>query len=323
MPVLESTFRRPPPLLRNPHVQTVWAAALRRVRSERPRVEVLDTPDGDFAEAHWRTHGHPRLLVVCHGLGGDASAVYVRGLARAAAAAGWDTACLTFRGAGPRPNRLLRAYHSGDTADLDLLVGRAVASGRWTRIALAGFSLGGNVVLRYLGVGAGHAAAVRGAVAFSAPCDLASCAQVLAHPSNRAYMRRFLRRLNRNVAAKQVLFPGRLPPMERFARMRTFREFDDAYTAPTNGFRDAAHYWESCSSLGVLGRIDTPTLLLTSTDDPFLAPACFPFSEARHSRSFHLEATSHGGHMGWAAPRIGPDPWWHERRALDFLGRAG
>lgn len=315
MPLLDSTYRAPRGF-GNGHIQTIFPALFRRVPVITRRRERVTTPDGDFLDLDWHTEAaRTRLAVLSHGLEGDATNTYIQGMAHALVRAGWDVLAWNFRGCSGEPNRLLRSYHSGATEDLAAVIGRVTE--RYTRLALVGFSLGGNLTLKYLGEPSPDPR-VAGAVAFSVPCDLASSAYQLESFFNRVYMRRFLRSLRGKVREKMVRFPGRLDDAGLDA-MRTFREFDGAYTAPMNGFASAEDYWTRASSKPALGRITVPTLLVNALDDPFLPQACFPVEEARASGSFHLETPAQGGHVGFVSFNA-ENEYWSERRAVEFLG---
>lgn len=316
MPLLPSPPYRPPRGFANPHVQTVWAGRLRRVAAPPYRRERIETADGDFLDLdHLPAAGSTdRAAVIAHGLEGSSARPYVRGMARALAAAGWDAVAWNLRGCSGEPNRAARLYHSGATEDLDAVVRHLLP--RYRRLALVGFSLGGNLTLKYLGE-AERDPRVVAAVAFSVPVDLAASAAVLARRRNAPYMAYFLRRLRRKVRQKAAQFPDRVSA-EGLRRLRTFRAFDDRYTAPLHGFADAEDYWARASSRRFLPAIRIPTLLVNAADDPFLAPACFPRAEAEASAAFHLEVPRHGGHVGFVA--FHPDgTYWSERRAAAFL----
>ena len=315
MPVVASRFR-PPAWLRNAHLQTVWAVLARRGIPLRYQRERLELPDGDFLDLDWSRAGHDRLAILSHGLEGDSGAGYVRGMAAALNAAGWDALAWSFRGCGPEPNRLLRFYNSGETGDLGRVVGYAAPSYR--QIALVGFSLGGNLTLKFLGENPAHPVVVAG-VAVSAPVDLAASARRLDRQrGNRVYLRRFLKSLVAKVEAKARVFPGEIDTAG-IRRIRSFQEFDDRYTARLHGFRDAADYWAKASAKPFLPGIDVPTLLLNARDDPFLAPECFPTAEAEASACFFLEAPGHGGHVAFVDSLRRGGPNWLERRTVAFL----
>lgn len=300
------------------HLQTILPAILRRVSVVTRTRERIATPDGDFLDLDWAERtGCGRLVILTHGLEGSSSNACVQGMAAAFRRAGWDALAWNLRGCSGEPNRLLRSYHSGSTDDLGAVIAHAAQT--YDRIALVGFSLGGNITLKYLG-DAGEAVDARivGAAAFSVPCDLASSARHLESPANRIYMRHFLCGLRKKIRDKARMFPGWVSE-EGLCQMRTFREFDGAYTAPMNGFLSAEDYWERASSRPVLGRIRVPALLVNARNDPFLPPECYP-EDAAGSGHFQMEAPRHGGHIGFfALARHGE--FWSESRAVAFIGR--
>jgi len=204
MPIIPSTFKAPF-LLRNGHAQTILPVLLpRHVPAEFVR-ERLELPDGDFLDLDWLRPGANRLAILAHGLEGSSTQQYIRGLAATLAADGWDALAWNFRGCSGEPNRLPRAYHSGETEDLRAVIVRAARD--YPTLALVGFSLGGNVILKYLGEAPPHAS-IRTAAAICAPIDLAACARQLdQHPSNRLYLRRFIVSLVEKIEAKATLFP--------------------------------------------------------------------------------------------------------------------
>jgi hypothetical protein len=314
MPVVASRFR-PPIFLRNGHVQTILPTLLRRVAIPW-EAERLELPDGDFLDLGWlRGSGSERVAIVSHGLEGSHENHYVSGMARTLRSAGWDALAWNFRGCGREANRLARFYHSGETGDLAAVVQHAAALYR--RIALIGFSLGGNMTLKLLGEAPPHPAIV-GAVAISAPVDLAASARALDQRwSNRVYLRRFLKTLITKVEAKAACHPQQINAAGA-RRIRSFQEFDDRYTAPLHGFRDAADYWARSSAKQYLPRVPVPTLLLNARNDPFLTAESFPWKEAEASTHVFLEAPESGGHVGFLDLERGLQPW-SERRAAHFL----
>lgn len=317
MPIVRSTFS-PPWWARNGHVQTILPVLFRRRIQIAFEPETLELPDGDFLELAWRRTGRRRLAILQHGLESNTEAGYIRGMTRALERGGWDVLAWCFRGCGAAPNRLSRSYHSGETGDLAAVVEHAAR--RYGEVALIGFSLGGNVTLKYLGEGRVHPA-VRAGVAISAPIDLAASAAVLdTRGWNKVYLRRFLTTLIRKMELKARHFPNEVDA-SGIRRIRTFREFDDRYTAPLHGFRDAADYWARASSRQFLPAIPVPTLLLNARNDPMLAPECFPDAEAESHRWLHLEAPASGGHVGFLDFRHRLEPWT-ERRVVSFLEAA-
>ena len=312
MPLVPTSSYVPPPGFANPHLQTIWAGRLRRVPGPDYERERIATPDGDFLDLDWSRTGVERVAVVSHGLEGSTSRAYVRGMAQALNRHGWDALAWNLRGCSGEPNHNLRLYHSGATDDLDAVVQHAL--GRYDTVALVGFSLGGNMTLKYLGE-QGADTPVAAAVALSVPVDLAASSVALARWENAVYMHYFLRSLRGKVRAKAAQFPDDIDATG-LRSIRDFQGFDDRYTAPLHGFEDAADYWARSSSRPFLSSIRTPTLLVNAADDPFLASDCYPTDEARASDHVWLEVPDHGGHVGFVA-RGGT--YWSEARAAAFL----
>lgn len=327
MPLIPFSDYRPPLLLRGAHSSTIVPSVFRSVRYIAYRRERMETPDGDFIDLDWMRGRPPahQLVILSHGLEGDSNGQYIRGMARAFYRSSWDVLCWNFRGCSGEPNRLLRMYHSGVSDDLELVVQRALREKIYRRIVLIGFSMGGNITLKYLGErGKKIDRRIERAVAFSVPCHLEACAKSLGRPSNRIYMFKFLQTLREKIRIKNAMFPGRVD-MRGLDEIKTFQEFDDRYTAPIHGFDDALDYWTRSSSLQFLPGIGVPTLLVNAKNDPFLAPECFPYNVARNHEHLFFEAPEGGGHVGFAsggsARRNGL--LWSELRALRFveLGR--
>lgn len=313
--MIESTYR-PPRGFANGHVQSVWPAVMRRVAPVPWQRQRIVTPDDDFLDLDVWASGNDRVVILSHGLEGNANQPYIRGMAHAFHRAGWDVVAWNCRGCSGEVNRQLRFYHSGSSDDLATVVAQVLANGRWTNVAMVGFSLGGNQTLKYLGEQGGALdPRVVGAVAFSVPCDLAASSVRLGEWQNRIYMARFMKTLREKVRRKERLFPGELA-LEGLDEMRTFREFDDRYTAPLHGFVDAEDYWAQCGSGRFLADIRVPSLLVNAADDPFLAGGCFPRVAAEASEWLHLEVPRHGGHVGFVRPG---GTYWSEARAVAFL----
>ena len=320
MPLIDQSSYRAPSWLPGGHLQTIYPALFRRVGYLATRRERLELADGDFIDLEWTGGGSARLAILSHGLEADVGTGYMRGMTAALVRRGWDVLAWNLRGCGGEPNRLPHMYHSGATGDLQAVVSHALESHPAEAIDLIGFSLGGNLTLKYLGEApADLPPRLRRAVAFSVPCDLACSSRQLSLPSNRLYMERFLRALRAKVREKNRRFPGSLD-LSGLDRIRTFREFDDRFTAPLHGFRDAADYWKRNSSRQFLTRIPLPTLLVNAANDPFLGPGCYPRDEAETSAFFHFEAPETGGHVGF--PTCGCNgEYWPEIRAAEFLSQ--
>ena len=321
MPLLSTSGYRSPWFLPNGHLQTIVPSLLRRAPHLTNEKERLELEDGDFLDLEWHrqkgTHAQ-RLAIFCHGLEANAGASYVQEVAGSLARQGWDILAWSYRGCSGEMNRLARFYHSGATEDLAAVVEHAIGHHSAPQIDLIGFSLGGNLVLKYLGEKSERVSSRLGkAVTFSVPCDLACSAKQLDTVFSREiYMRRFIKSLAHKVRLKQALFPEQLNS-EGLDSIRTFREFDNRYTAPLHGFTDAEDYWRRSSSRPFLNKIRIPAVLVNAENDPFLGPDCYPRDEATESSFFHLEIPRTGGHVGF--PGGGSEEPWLAERVLSFL----
>jgi uncharacterized protein len=315
--VIDSDFE-PHPLLRGPHAQTIFPTLLRPEPPLALRRERLELPDGDFVDLAWAgPERGPRLAVLIHGLTGGFQSKYLRGTARELIARGWRVVILQLRGGGDAPNRHARCYHHGDTGDLRHLWRVLNAREPGVRLAAAGWSLGANVLLKALGE-EGDAAPVEAATAGCAPFRLEVCAEKLRSGSARLYQARLLRDLKALVARKHAAVPAPVD-MNAVLRARDFFEFDDRYTAPMNGFRDALDYYARCECAGFVGTIRRPTLIVNARDDPFMTPAVLPDAAAL-APSVTLEVSRRGGHVGFVAAGQGVRPWfWLETHLAAHL----
>ena len=315
MSILTSEFK-PAALIRSPHTQTIVPALLRRPCLDLPKINSLDTSDGDILLYRLHRHGNRRLIIILHGLEGSFDSSYVRGMSKALLASGWDVLSWNMRGCGDMPNRLVTWYHSGKTDDLKRIVEAACAM-NYEEIALIGFSVGGNITLKYLGEEAHNVpGTISSAVVISVPMDLAGSADALAKPRNTIYMQYLLRPLRRRMRENALRFPTCFD-ISGLSRISTFHEFDRRFTAPFHGFSSVEEYWHSSSSLRYLGTISVPTLAISALDDPFLSQSCFPYDIAREHEHLHLETPKHGGHVGfWDSLNL--ETTWAERRAIGF-----
>lgn len=309
-----------------PHLKTLWGRLSRRRLSRPSRMERLTTPDDDEVELRrldppGAPAGAPRLLLL-HGLEGGLHSHYVANFAAESLARGWGMDLLVFRGCNGELNRQPRFYHSGETSDLDFVLRWLMEREPDVPRVLAGVSLGGNVLLKWLGEqGTRLPPQVRGAATISVPYDLARGCQFISQGFSRVYERHLLRSLKDKALRKLGRFPH-VFDRKAMLRSRTLREFDDAVTAPLHGFRDAADYYRRSSSLGYLGDIRLPTLLISAEDDPFLPREVLDEVRALAAGNSALELAfvARGGHVGFVSGRL---PWrggyWGEWRALEFL----
>ena len=320
--VCSSQFR-PARWLRNRHAQTIypalpWAGAPRL----KLRCENIELPDGDLTVVDWLTgtsdpDPNSPTLIVLHGLEGSAESSYARMLLQAAADRGWRAAVLHFRDCGDYRNRLPRRYHAGETNDIRFFLERLRTEGHQGPIMAAGYSLGGNVLLKYLGEN-GVSTPLHAAAAVSVPLDLQISADAITRGFSRIYQRHLLKRMKNAVRRKFDQYTAAFD-WHRAMNAETFAEFDDAVTAPLHGFSGKDEYYDRCSSKGYLKQIQRPTLIINSLDDPFMTPEIIP-DEEQLSDCVTLEVSEHGGHVGFISGGL---PWRPEyylpKRITDFL----
>jgi len=303
-------------------LQTIYPA----LAAPRPhadyRRERWDTPDGDFIDVDWLATQNPEtatpLVALFHGLEGGSHSHYALALMAALQAAGWRGAVVHFRGCGGEPNRLPRAYHSGDSAEIDWILRRFKRGHAAGPLFAAGVSLGGNALLKWLGEQrAGAGTIVAAAAAVSAPVDLMAAGDALGSGFNRLYARNFLLTMKRKTLAKLERFPD-LCDRERMLAARTLREFDDVVTAPLHGFRDTDDYWTRASSKPLLKDITVPVLMINAKNDPFLPAQALPTPQ-QVGAMVDLEFSDSGGHAGFTTGAFPGRLDWPPQRVLAFF----
>jgi hypothetical protein len=302
---------------RGPHAQTILGRLLRPWRQVRLEREFLETPDGDeLVLDHLAGKGTHFLLL--HGLEGSSASSYIQGVLSIIAKKGCSATAINFRSC-VRMNRQPRLYHSGETTDFDFVVRTLRARMPSTPLAAFGASLGGNILLKWLGEHPDEAL-VTAAATVSVPYDLAAGARYLERGAGPLYVARFLRTMNKKFQHVAAHFPEVRLDLPGASRARTFFEFDDAATAPLHGFKDAADYYARSSSLAYLGRIRTPVLCISAEDDPFLPPEVLERARAAASPAVQFIITRCGGHVGFISGRA---PWscvyWAEELVVDWL----
>jgi len=311
--IQKSTFK-PLFYLSNPHLQTILSNI---VHPPFPTVTAqrLELEDGDFLDLLWSETRAPQTLLILHGLEGSIRSAYAKRILNYCNRHKIAAILMHFRGCGGEPNRLLRGYHSGETGDLRFVIEHLKSSGI-SDIALLGYSLGGNVTLKYMGE-AKTDAAIRCAIAVSVPMRLDICADTMDLGFARIYQRTLLGRLIKKIHLKRELIDrhDRIFPDPR--KMHNFRLFDDAFTAPIHGFDSAEDYYQKCSSKQFLRGIDKPTLIIQSRDDPFMSAGVLP-AENELSNAVTLELSKRGGHVGFIGGRLWPE-FWLEKRFHNFL----
>lgn len=310
---------KPPFYQFNGHMQTIIPSVFRKVDGLPYERERIHTPDGDFLDLDWHRPGQAdTLLIVSHGLEGDSQRSYIKGMIRAFARQGCHGLAWNYRGCSGESNLLERFYHSGATEDLEAVTQHARKTGIYKRIILSGFSLGGNLTLKYLGErGSELSPELWKAAVFSVPLHLSSSSRKISEGSNWLYNKRFLRRLEHKIRTKEAKMPGKFD-MQALKSIKTLREFDDVYTAPLHGFKDAEAYYAHCSALHYLQDIRIPVLILNAKNDPFLSPLCYPEKELKEHPFVQFEAPDEGGHVGFATSGS-EELYYSEKRALEFV----
>jgi len=307
-----------PYFFRNGHLQSIYPSLFRKLNDHFMVRERIELDDGDFLDIDWCRNDSRRLVIISHGLEGHSRRPYVLGMAKAVVDNGWDALAWNFRSCGGSMNRNLRFYHSGATEDLHRVIDYAAESGCYDEIALVGFSMGGNLSLVYLGQEKPKPnSIVKKTVVYSVPCDLSASAEQLTKPQNTIYMKRFLKDLKSKMQEKEKIFPREVD-LTGYDEIKNFRQFDDRYTAPIHGFKDADHYWAQCSSRRYIRNIKIPTLIVNAKDDPFLSEACYPHDEVDANKHVKLETPATGGHVGFVSFNKS-NLYWSEQRAIAFL----
>ncbi len=316
--------------LGNPHLQTLWGPLWRKkTRIERQR-ERIWLADGDFLDLDWfGPHElNAPLVLVLHGLTGSSNSPYVVGLQQAIVQEGWASVALNWRGCSGEPNLLSRSYHSGASEDLASVIAHLRAKRPLAPLYAVGYSLGGNVLLKYLGE-SGANSDLQGAVAVSVPFRLDECADRIGMGFSKVYQRHFMREMVTYVKDKQRHFKdegiseglAELSALGSLENMRTFWDFDGRVTAPLHGFADAKDYYRRASSRYYLGEIRTPTLIIQAADDPFVFKHSLP-EPAELSASTEFELQEKGGHVGFVDGSLKNPGYYLERRIPLWLTNA-
>jgi predicted alpha/beta-fold hydrolase len=304
--------------LPGPHAQTLWAALARRPPVPALRPERLSLPDGDFLDLFWGPEKPGPVVLLLHGLSGSAQSGYMQAMVSNLARAGMQAVAMQYRGAGDEPNRKRRFYHAGEWEDPDFVIQTLRARHPGRAFGAVGFSLGGSILLNWLG-NRGSRARPDVAVAVSVPFDLKRCAAAVDTGFARIYQSNMLGGLK--AMYRRKFGDDAHPPvsLSDLSRMRSLRQFDDAITAPLHGFADADDYYHRCSCRPRLTAIATPALIINAIDDPFIPPDSLP-SRNGLARSVELDVTPTGGHVAFVGGRIpGIGRYWAEQRALQFL----
>ncbi len=292
---VKSVFR-PSSWLPGPHWQTIWASRFRSLPSPDTTKELIELDDGDFINLYWLTKGNGPIVIIVHGLEGDFTSNNVKAMFGVISKIGWNGVLLLNRNCGGVSNRLQRTYHAGETGDLDLVVNLVKKRFPDIPLMLYGYSLGGNILLKWLGE-KGNRAGISAAAAVSTPFDLASSTSMLEKGFSRIYQNHFVNLLRESAKRKFRDLPPLFNPGD-LNKIKTLREFDERVTAPLHGFGNADHYYSESSCKQFLKKIRVPTLIMNSLDDPFLDTKSFP-GPKEVSEMVELEYLKKGGHAGF------------------------
>ncbi len=316
MPILPTDYN-PPFWVKSAHLSTIYSGLFRKVNGLDQKRERLELPDGDFMDLDWSFAEKPskKVVILLHGLEGNAQRPYITGSAKAFNEAGIDACAVNFRGCSGETNRLFRSYHSGATEDLDAVVQHILKNKKYPEIYIKGVSLGGNMVLKYVGEPRNIPKEIKAVIAVSAPCNLYSSLKELLKPINYAYALRFRKHLVEKLRLKLPLFPDGISK-DDIKNIKNLKDFDDIYTAPAHGFKDALDYYEQCSCRQFLLDIQVPSLIINAINDSFLGPECYPHKEAEKNEMIHLETPKFGGHVGFIDSE---NRYYSEKRAIKFL----
>lgn len=317
MPIITSSYNSPL-WLPDRHSQTIVPSLFRKVPGVNYTRERIPTPDKDFLDLDWSCQGNNRLAIIAHGMEGCSTRPYVLGMTQAFNEEKWDTLSWNFRCCSGETNLQLKFYNAGSSGDLACVADHVVKTKTYKEIVLVGFSLGGNIILKYLEEYGGKTPSeISKAIVFSVTGDLYSCVQELSKGFNRVYLARFLITLKQKMIEKGKDYPELLKNLD-WSQIQSLIDFDNRFTAPLGGFRDAHQYYEECSSKYSIPEIRIPVLIVNSLNDPFLNSACYPINECAESAHVFLELPANGGHIGFPNHFIN-GRYWTEDRTIAFV----
>jgi len=318
MPIIKnSTYTKPPFYLFNRHLETIVPSIFRKIEGVVYQRERLELADGDFVDLDWAVEGKDRLVLLTHGLEGNSDRHYVKAMVKLFQANDWDALAWNCRSCSGEMNRSLRLYHHGDIDDIKEVIAYVLQTTNYKEISLIGFSMGANITLKYLGAnGSTIPKQIKRGVAISAPCDLTSSADLLDQPQSYFYKQKFYKKLAAKMHLKAEQYPDVID-MKKLNEVKRWRDFDEFFSAPINGFDNAQDFYDQASSIHFLEDITIPTLLVNAQNDPILTPSCFPTAIAESHKYLYLESTKRGGHVSFLESN--QYYTWMERRALAFL----
>lgn len=321
MPILANTSYPGPPFYEwNGIMQTVLPALIRRPIQTPYERERLELDDGDFVDLDWLDAKSRSLVILSHGLEGNSQRFYMQRMARFFHRAGWDALAWNCRSCSGEMNRKLRLYYHGEIGDFSQVIQHALQTKDYKQIALIGFSMGGSILMKYLGVNRKEAPEpISCGIAFSAPCDLEGGVLKLERPENALFKRRFLKSLSAKIKIKSAQFPDKISA-QYLDQIKVWKDFDRFYSAPINGFSTPEAFYYDASAKNFMSGAQRPVLLANAANDPILSRNCYPYELCEKHPYLTLEVPPKGGHVGFNWRRSSYT--WMEYRAMDFLNKA-
>ncbi|UOE40040.1 alpha/beta fold hydrolase [Chryseobacterium suipulveris] len=317
MPLIPSKYHPPKKIFRNSHVSTLYAALFRKVESVKQKRERLELSDGDFMDLEWSfaPNKTENCIIVFHGLEGNANRHYVLGTAKIFNENNFDCCAAHYRNCSGERNRVFHSYHSGRTDDIKAVIDEVLGKKKYRNIVLKGFSLGGNLILKYAGENPEIPTEIKALIAISAPIELKGAMEQLQTRRNFLYTQNFLFDLKKKLKIKSEIFPEQLT-QEQIKAIKTLEDFDNIYTSKANGFADADDYYRKSSAKQFLKNIKIPTLIINAKNDSFLSESCYPVNEAENNPILFLEIPDFGGHVGFVDEN---NVFYNEKRAVEFV----
>jgi predicted alpha/beta-fold hydrolase len=315
MPIIDATSYKPSLLLRNGHFNTLYPYYFRKKHDHNYHRIRVDTADGDFFDVDFLTSGSSKIVILLHGLEGSSDSQYINGLTKVFSQNSYDVAAVNFRSCSGEMNRLPEMYHSGYTQDIPTLINYIEKD--YDQIVIVGFSLGGNVAMKFAGEQKQNIhPKIKAIAGVSVPCDLREGSIKLKKWYNYPYEKMFLKTLMKKVVQKAVLHPDVIN-LQHVSKVKSLWDFDEYYTASMHGFTGAEDYYAQSNSKQFLESIYVPALMINAKDDSFLPRESYPFNAAEANPNFHLMVPDYGGHVGFTTH--GNRMYWTENKILDFF----
>jgi hypothetical protein len=317
MPIISSEYT-PSFIFKNRHINTTFKtlAYHQKINYIRKRIK---TPDNDFLDLDFSTNNSDTCVIALHGLEGSATSKYIISAINYLNSHKVDAIAVNFRGCSGQPNNQPYSYHSGKTDDLHLIIDYILTNYNYKNIFLLGYSMGGNILLKYLGETKNISSIIKGGIAFSVPCDLKGSSEALSSKQNKIYLNRFLKTLKDKALSTLITYPNVPLSKKNILNSKNFEDFDNAVTAPLFNFKNATDYYQKNSSIHFIRNIKIPTLLVNALDDTFLSESCYPYNLCKTNKYVTFETPKYGGHVGFNTSIISHKNTWSEARVLQFI----